>query len=93
MGFLSLALLKQYWKPLAIGGAVLALWAYTYTCAVHRTKQAQERAAAKEVVKRTGASRQEQDRINRTKERLRQPRTDERDSCILSNDPFTKECD
>lgn len=69
----------------------------TYQCGIRHAVQKQERSNYVEIERRINESIKEQDRIETIKNRIGNsrkinPANDKRDSCLLSNNPFTISC-
>lgn len=88
---------KQYWKYLAtIGGVLLLIW-FIYHKGVKDCEQRVNNITNKEIQKRFESDQKEQDRLVKVgrkidADRHARPIDDQRDSCLLSNDPTTKRC-
>lgn len=97
MWTIVLAFLSKYWKYLTIPLVIGIIFYVGYfkgrkKCAVDSIKEVQ-----KETEKRIERSYKEEDRINKIKKKYSDdkkinPINDLRDSCLLSNDPFDKDC-
>lgn len=92
-----LLLLKSYWKPLL--GASLALMVIigSYAkgkkdCALEHYKNSLREVEARTVEATEEASRSDRISDSIRADRVKQPLNDERDSCLLSNDPFKVRC-
>lgn len=96
-----LPIISKYWKPLAL--LVLSLGLITgayykgYQKGKNKVIQTVEHTVYVEVEKRHEAAEQERTRVEQigeriAKDRRESPINDKRDSCLLSEDPFTERC-
>ncbi len=88
---------KQYWKQISIViGVLLVVW-FIYHKGVRDCEQRVEHATHKEIEKRFEKDQKEQDRLVKIDRKIDTARTtrpmdDQRDSCLLSNDPYKMRC-
>ena len=92
-----LAFLSKYWKPLAIAGVILILVGGAYVKGRRDVARKMEREVAKELQRRIEDVQRERDRTDGIRDSIRNdrelhPLDDERDTCLLSNDPYTVNC-
>ena len=92
-----LILLKAYWKPLAVTGLILAILGSTYFKGRYDCNIKQALKETKSIVSsinqvehRKEELQKIEDEIKTTREK--KPINDLRDSCLLSNDPFSVKC-
>lgn len=99
--------LKLYWKPLVIAGAIISIVLVIYLKGRQDMSRKIERQDVKESLKRDAEVHKVQDRATKVREKIRiyktraphaenqtvdKLSTDELYSCLLSNDPITKDC-
>ena len=91
--------LKRYWKPLAIAGAIVSIVLVIYFKGRQDMSRKIERRDVKETLRRDAEVHKVQDRATKVREKIRTSNQNnsnaEKDrlySCLLSNDPITKEC-
>lgn len=93
-----LIILKRYWKPLVLLVAVLAVVGYIYG----RGKSSGRAQVWNQLEKVVKSRVKQEDKVRKRyrdvkdkieKSRSTSPQNDERDSCILSNDPGSGACD
>ncbi len=94
---LILLFLKSYWKWLVGPLALLLLLWKIYSMGYNKALDEQEIAAARERQNREELAQKETDKTDKIieqieKHRTRKPADDKRDSCLLSNDPFSVNC-
>lgn len=92
-----LAFVRKQWKAFAIAGVILSVGASIYLKGRRDCANQMEREVARELERRTNAVQQERERTDRITDSIRhdrevQPEDDERDSCLLSNDPYKVNC-
>lgn len=97
MWILLLGFARNYWKQLALGVGVLALIFVIYNKGRKDCELATERATRKELVKRYTEAEEEATKNDRITYKIKEdldktPINDQRDSCLLSNDPFRTKC-
>ena len=89
--------LKAHWKIIGIVCGITAIVYFVYDTGRRDCERRIESITQKEVQRRFEADQKEQDRLVKIRRRINrersiQPINDKRDSCILSNDPYTKRC-
>ncbi len=94
---LILLFLQKFWKPIALGIAFIVLCGSFYIKGRIDSSRNWERKIAKEIIKREEAFRKETERLEGIIARINQSRKDRpiddrRDGCILSSDPYSKDC-
>ena len=92
-----LLFLKAYWKPIAIVIGSLTMLVLAYSKGARDCRNKLDRAVAKEVIYRVEDTQETRGVIEKTQDtisenRQKNPKDDRRDSCILSNDPFSTDC-
>lgn len=92
-----LPILRRYWKHFAVTGIVLALVLGIYAKGRRDCSLQMERRVAEELERRQDAVQRERDSTERVRDRIRsdresRPIDDQRDSCLLSGDPFRTKC-
>lgn len=94
---LFLAFIRNQWKAFAIAGLVLLLVSGIYLKGRRDCANQMEREVARELERRTNEVQRERDRTDRIGDNIRhdreiRPDDDDRDSCLLSNDPYKVNC-
>lgn len=97
MPIMILSFLKGYWKQIAIVVLAFAVVGGAYVKGRRDCARSMEREVAKELEKRVGEVQKERDRTDRIRDSIRsdresRPVDDDRDSCLLSNDPYQVDC-
>lgn len=92
-----IAFLGRYWKAIAIVMAIITLAGGSYVKGRRDEAKKMERAVAKELERRIGELQRERDRTDGIRDSIRNDRelhpvNDDRDSCLLSNDPYQVDC-
>lgn len=97
MSPLILALFSRYWKQLAIAGIVISLLTGVYLKGRRDCASQMEREVATELQKRTEAVQRERTKTDKIRDNVKidreaHPIDDERDTCLLSNNPYRVDC-
>lgn len=92
-----LAFFGRYWKAIAAVVAIVALAGGSYVKGRRDVSRKMEREVARELQKRIEDVQRERDRTDGIRDSIRndresRPIDDDRDSCLLSNDPYTVNC-
>lgn len=92
-----LAFLGRYWKAIAIATTIVALVGGSYVKGRRDASRKMEKEVSKELQRRIEDVQRERNRTDEIRDSIRSDRElypidDERDSCILSNDPYTTNC-
>lgn len=90
-------LLRSYWKPIAIISVVLSLLTASYIKGRRDCARRQDNLVSREVERIYENTEKEKGKLDQTNRRIedereKSPDNDQRDTCILSNDPFAKRC-
>lgn len=92
-----LAFLGRYWKPLVIISIILVVAGGSYVKGRRDYARKMEQEVSKELERRIGELQRERDRTDKIRDNIRNDRettpiNDNRDSCLLSNDPYKVNC-
>ncbi len=87
----------KYWKQFVLVGAIALVLFFVYNKGKKDCQLAAERKARTELEHRVDQVQKETDRTDRIQDKIaldrqQRPVDDDRDSCLLSNDPYKTKC-